>query len=127
MDLAPGHVAGVTCGIVASAATAAYLASIEIDDGLELLMYLPIMAVCAAVAALVLGVAGVGCRDAVVPVAVAAPAAPGALWLVIAASPLQMGSVVTVVVASALCAGSGALVGWPVGATVRRLVRRPSG
>ncbi|HEX5944668.1 MAG TPA: hypothetical protein VFY82_00250 [Acidimicrobiales bacterium] len=123
MNLVPGHVAGAVCGLVASAATAAYLSSIEIDDGLELLIYMPIMAGCAAVAALMLGVAGVRFGDAVLPIAVASPVVPGGLWLAITRSPLQAGSVVGVVVMSVLCAAVGALAGWPVGAVVRRLVR----
>lgn len=126
MNLAPGHVAGAACGLVATAATAAYLASIEIDDGLELLIYLPIMAGCAAVAALVLGGAGVPFGAAVPPLAVAAPVVPGALWLVITKSPLQAGSVIGVVVMSILSAAVGALAGWPVGAVIRRLVRGSS-
>lgn len=126
MDLAPGHVAGAVCGLVAASATAAYLSSIEIDDGLELLMYLPIMAGCAAVAGVVLGGAGVRFLDAVVPAAVAAPVVPGGLWLVLTRSPLQAGSVVLVVVTSALCAGAGAGAGWPLGAIARRLVRGTS-
>lgn len=123
MNLVPGHVAGAACGLVASAATAAYLSSIEIDDGLELLIYVPIMALCAAVAALVLGVAGVPFGSTVLPIAVAAPVVPGGLWLAITTSPLQAGSVVYVVVMSVLCAAVGALAGWPIGAVIRRLVR----
>ncbi|MDD9370348.1 MAG: hypothetical protein PV358_09565 [Acidimicrobiales bacterium] len=126
MDLAPGHVAGAACGLVAAGVTAAYLSSVEIDDGFELLMYLPIMAGCAAVAAVLLGGAGVRFVDAVVPVAVAAPVVPGVLWLVLTRSPLQAGSVVLVVVTSALCAGVGAVAGWPVGAVARRFVRGTS-
>ncbi len=126
MKIAPGHVAGAASGLIAAVATAAYLSSVELDDGFELLAYLPIMIGCAAVAAVVLGGAGVPFAAAVVPLVAAAPVVPGAFWLVITRSPLQAGSVVLVVVTTAVCAGVGAVGGWPVGAVARRVVRGSS-
>lgn len=124
MSAAGAALAGVGEAALATVATVAYLATTEVDDGLEALVFLPVLAVLGAVFA---AVAGWRRRDLRWPVVSALAAAAAAVaGLMVSAGTEGDGDLAR----SALGAGVvilmfavvGSVLGWVLGAGVRRVV-----
>lgn len=130
MEITRAHLAGAACGTFALTATLAYLASIEVDDGLEALVVIPLLAGSSLVAAAAFGARGWSLRRTVPALSVGAATVLGLVLLARVPNPADLGSVVgSTAMAAALVAVAGAS-GWSLGAAVARMrpqARRPTG
>ena len=129
MEITRAHLAGAGCGTFALVATLAYLASIEVDDGLEALIVVPLLAGSSLLVAAPFGARGRSFWRTVPALSLGAATVPGLVGFACLPDPADLASVVwSTAMAAALVAVAGTL-GWSFGAVVMRRAgrRRPAG